>query len=52
MTCGCNEAGNDHGDPRNLTLDRFIEAAEAAAIPLEECIANVQRTYDGEVDDE
>jgi hypothetical protein len=48
MTCGCMQPGNDHGDPRNITLDRFIEAAEVAGITLDECIKNVEETYEGE----
>lgn len=46
MTCGCKDPNSDHGDPRNLTLDAFVQAAEAANIGLAEAIDNVSDTYD------
>lgn len=50
MTCTCRIPEEDHGDPRNLVLSKFIEAAEAANITLEECVDSVADTYDEAVD--
>lgn len=47
MTCGCGHPNDDHGDPRNLTLDAFIQAAESANLPLTEAVGNVADTYEG-----
>lgn len=32
MTCGCREWENDHGDAKNITWRRLIEAAEAGGV--------------------
>ena len=41
MTCGCKDLDNDHGDAKNLTLRRLIDAAEAGGVTLEEAVDNV-----------
>ncbi len=36
MTCGCSEWDNDHGDPKNITYHRLVDAAEAGGVTIEE----------------
>jgi hypothetical protein len=42
VSCGCKEYNEDHGDPRNLTIDDFQQAADAAGISVNEVAQNVQ----------
>jgi len=32
MSCGCDQPNQDHGDQRNITLDKLRQAGEAADI--------------------
>ena len=46
LSCGCVIAGtgvpdDDHGDPRQITLDDFTAAAEANGISLYDLVANI-----------
>ncbi len=43
LTCGCGDYFNDHGDPRNITMDTLQHAAHAAGITVPEALANLQR---------
>ena len=43
LTCGCGEYFNEHGDDRNITMDRLQHAAHAAGITVPEALAHLQR---------
>jgi len=43
LTCGRADYFNDHGDERNITMDRLQNAAHAAGITVPEALANMQR---------
>jgi hypothetical protein len=43
LTCGCRDYFNDHGDERNITMDRLQNAAHAAGVTVPEALANMQR---------
>jgi hypothetical protein len=42
MTCGCREWDNDHGNPKNITLHRFLDAAEAGGVTVEEALEHLR----------
>jgi hypothetical protein len=42
MSCGCKQVNDDHGDPRNLTMDNLQQAADAAGISVDEAAKNIQ----------
>ena len=42
MSCGCKEVNENHGDPRNLTMDNLQKAADAAGISVDEAARNIQ----------
>ena len=42
MSCGCKQYNEDHGDPRNLTMDDLQQAADAAGISVDEAARNIQ----------
>ena len=42
LTCGCGEPNEDHGDPANITYERFQGAADAAEISVEEALENLR----------
>ena len=41
ISCGCRNARDDHGDPRNITIDDLERAADAAHITLDAAAHNV-----------
>ena len=41
MTCGCREYDNDHGDPKNITYRRLVDAAEAGGVTVEEAVEHL-----------
>ncbi len=41
LSGGCDSPNDDHGDPRNITLARLREAAEAQGITVDEAAANI-----------
>lgn len=43
LTCGNGQYFDDHGDERNITMDRLQNAAHAAGITVPEALANMQR---------
>lgn len=43
MTCGCREAENDHGNPKNITYHRLVDAAEAGGVTLEEAVDHLRQ---------
>lgn len=47
LDCGCGEQGNDHGDPRHITLADLQAAADAAGISLVRAAANILQTVTG-----
>ncbi len=44
MSCGCNKADDDHGDPRHVTTSTLQEAAKAAGIEASEAAQNIQKS--------
>lgn len=42
VSCGCGQANDDHGDVRNLTMDRINQAGEAVGISAEQVAENIQ----------
>lgn len=43
MTCGCREAENDHGNPKNITYHRLVDAAEAGGVTVEEAVEHLRQ---------
>jgi hypothetical protein len=41
VSCGCKKYDDDHGDERNITMDTLQEAAQAAGIPFEDVVKNI-----------
>ncbi len=41
LSCGCGEPNENHGDPRNITMQKLEEAAEAANISTQEAAQNI-----------
>ncbi len=41
LSCGCGEPQENHGDPRNITMQKLEESAEAANISAEEAARNI-----------
>jgi hypothetical protein len=41
LSCGCGEPNESHGDPRNITMQKLEEAAEAANISTQETAQNI-----------
>jgi hypothetical protein len=42
ISCGCGEVHDDHGDPRNLTIEDLEHAAQAARLSVEQVLHNIQ----------
>jgi hypothetical protein len=42
MTCGCREWDNDHGDQKNITYRRLVDAAEAGGVTVEEAAEHLR----------
>lgn len=42
MTCGCRDWDNDHGDPKNITYRRLVDAAEAGGVTVEEAVQHLR----------
>lgn len=51
LDCGCGEQGNDHGDPRHLTLAALSAAAAASGITIVRAAANILQTVTGTLED-
>jgi hypothetical protein len=43
VTCGCGQLEENHGDPRNITLSQFREAAQAAGVDMQQLQRNIQQ---------
>ena len=41
MTCGCREWDNDHGEQKNITYRRLVDAAEAGGVTVEEAVRHL-----------
>ena len=41
LSCGCGEPNEDHGDPRNITMQQLEEAAQAGDITPEQAAQNI-----------
>ena len=41
LSCGCGESNEDHGDPRNITMQKLEEAAQAGDITPEQAAQNI-----------
>ena len=42
-SCGCADLSNDHGDPKNITIETLQQAAEAGGVTLKEVAENLRR---------
>lgn len=45
MSCGCKQFGEDHGDPRNLTMKHFQDAATAAGTDVQQVARNINEGF-------
>ncbi|MGH2448014.1 MAG: hypothetical protein ACRDFS_05360 [Chloroflexota bacterium] len=45
-SCGCGELNNDHGDPKNITIEMLQQAAEAGGVTVKEAAENIRRGVD------
>ena len=43
VSCGCGQLNEDHGDERNITMDRLQDAAKAANISVSDAVANIEQ---------
>jgi hypothetical protein len=41
LSCGCGEPNENHEDPRNITMQKLEEAAQAANISTQEAAQNI-----------
>jgi len=41
VSCGCGKVNEDHGDERNITMDKLEDAAEAAGKSVGEVTKNI-----------
>jgi hypothetical protein len=41
LSCGCGEPNESHGDPRNITMQKLEEAAQAGDITPEQAAQNI-----------
>jgi hypothetical protein len=41
LSCGCGEPNQDHGDPRNITMQKLEEAAQAGDTTPEQAAQNI-----------
>jgi hypothetical protein len=51
VTCGCKKFEDNHGNPKNITLSQFQQAASAAGTDLNGVLRNVSeglRSYGGQ----
>jgi hypothetical protein len=42
-SCGCGDLSNDHGDPKNITIEILQQAAEAGGVTIKEAADNLKR---------
>jgi hypothetical protein len=47
MSCGCKQFNEDHGDPRNLTMKTFQDAAQAAGTDVQQVARNIEEAFQG-----
>lgn len=40
ITCGCDQPEENHGDPRNITLSQFRQAAE---VDMKQLLQNIEQ---------
>jgi hypothetical protein len=50
LSCGCGMPNDDHGDPRNITMDDLKAAADAVGIEAEDAVANIVEGVEEETD--
>lgn len=43
VSCGCGDLSNDHGDPKNITIEMLQQAAEAGGVTVKEAAENIRR---------
>jgi hypothetical protein len=41
LSCGCGEPNQDHGDPRNIIMQKLEEAAQAGDTTPEQAAQNI-----------
>lgn len=43
LSCGCGQPFEDHGDPRNITMEHVQQAANGVGITVPEVLSNIQK---------
>lgn len=43
VSCACGKPNDDHGDPRNITMNQIRDAASAAGKSPDEVARNIQQ---------
>ncbi len=43
VSCGCGQLNDDHGDERNITMNRLQDAAKAAKISVADAAQNIEQ---------
>jgi hypothetical protein len=47
ISCGCGNPNDDHGDPRNITMDDLNQAAQAAGTTRDRVLQNIMSGSQG-----
>ncbi len=50
LSCACDTPGDDHGDPRNITIQNIYDAAAASHCDADTIVNNIENYYAREVD--
>ncbi|HXH23164.1 MAG TPA: hypothetical protein VNN10_14155 [Dehalococcoidia bacterium] len=45
ITCACNTPEDNHGDPKNITLSQFREAAKATGTDMDGLLRNINQGF-------
>jgi len=45
ISCGCDEPEADHGNPKNITLKQFRDAAQAAEVDMGQLLKNIDEGF-------
>lgn len=46
-SCGCNKPEDKHGDERHITMSQIKAAADAAGVPVDKVVANIEQASKG-----
>jgi len=47
VSCGCGKPNEQHGDPRNITMDQIQKAAQAINKQPQDVASNIQQSVSG-----